>query len=89
MCAVGVKLHEFRSAIDDEVKRNKFAMLSFMHHLTSGLKSIYSQMAYESIDLIRTNCGGAGYSAWSGLSQQSFDYSPVPTYEGDNTVMAQ
>jgi acyl-CoA oxidase len=60
-----------------------------MHHLTSGLKSIYSQMAYESIDLIRTNCGGAGYSAWSGLTQQFFDYSPVPTYEGDNTVMAQ
>lgn len=46
-------------------------------------------MAYESIDLIRTNCGGAGYSAWSGLTQQFSDYSPVPTYEGDNTVMAQ
>jgi hypothetical protein len=42
MCAVGVKLHFFRLAIDNEVRNNKFAMLSFMHHLTSGLKSIYS-----------------------------------------------
>ena len=57
--------------------------------MTSGLKSIYSQMVYESIDIIRTNCGGAGYSAWSGLTQQFYDYSPVPTYEGDNTVMTQ
>jgi acyl-CoA oxidase len=46
-------------------------------------------MCYEGIDLIRTNCGGAGFSAWSGLPQQYFDYAPVPTYEGDNTVMAQ
>ena len=46
-------------------------------------------MAYESIDLIRANCGGAGFSAWSTLPQQLSDYSPVPTYEGDNTVMAQ
>ncbi len=46
-------------------------------------------MTYESIDIIRTNCGGAGYSAWSGITQQFLDYSPVPVYEGDNTVMAQ
>jgi len=45
-------------------------------------------MAFESIDLIRMNCGAAGYSVWSGLPQQFSDYSPVPTYEGDNTVMA-
>lgn len=69
MNTVGVKLNEYRNIIDAEVKKNKFEMLSFMHHLTSGLKSIYSQMAYDSIDLIRTNCGGAGYSAWSGLTQ--------------------
>jgi len=45
-------------------------------------------MCYDGIDLIRQNCGGAGFSAWSGLPQHYFDYAPVPTYEGDNTVMA-
>lgn len=46
-------------------------------------------MTYEAIDLVRTNCGGSGYSAHSLLPQIFSDYSPVPTYEGDNTVMAQ
>ena len=46
-------------------------------------------MAYEGIDLIRANCGGAGYSVWSLMPEQYFYYSPVPVYEGDNTVMAQ
>ena len=89
MCVVGVQLHKFRDIMNEEVKVGKFKTLDFMHHLTSGLKSIYSQMAYDAIDLIRTNCGAAGYSVWSGLPQLIEDYSPVPTYEGDNTVMAQ
>lgn len=46
-------------------------------------------MAYDGIELVRVNCGGAGYSAWSYLPQLFSDYSPVPVYEGDNTVMAQ
>lgn len=46
-------------------------------------------MAYEGIELVRVNCGGAGYSAWSYLPELWSQYSPVPVYEGDNTVMAQ
>jgi acyl-CoA oxidase len=46
-------------------------------------------MAYDGIELVRVNCGGAGYSAWSALPQCWSDYSPTPVYEGDNTVMAQ
>lgn len=82
-------MHKFREIMNEEVKVGKFKTLDFMHHLTSGLKSIYSQMTYDAIDFIRTNCGGAGYSVWSGLPHLFYDYSPVPTYEGDNTVMAQ
>jgi acyl-CoA oxidase len=67
MCVVGVQLHKFRDIMNEEVKVGKFKTLDFMHHLTSGLKSIYSQTAYDAIDLIRTNCGAAGYSVWSGL----------------------
>lgn len=72
-----------------EVKINKFKMLDMMHHFTSGLKSLYSAMTYEGIDFVRTNCGGAGFSAWSYLPEIYSYYSPVPVYEGDNTVMAQ
>lgn len=60
-----------------------------MHHFTSGLKSLYSSMCYDGIEMVRVNCGGAGFSAWSYLPQMYYDYSPVPVYEGDNTVMAQ
>jgi len=60
-----------------------------MHHFTSGLKSLYSRMTYDGIDMIRQNCGGAGYSVWSYLPELMNDYSPQPTFEGDNTVLAQ
>ena len=89
MCTVGVQLHQSREVMNEEVKRGKFKTLDMLHHFTSGLKSIYSQMAYDGIELVRVNCGGAGYSVWSGLPQIFQDYSPVPVYEGDNTVMAQ
>ena len=64
-------------------------MLEFMHHFTSGLKSLFSNMTYEGTDTIRMNCGGAGYSVWSFLPEAFSAQSPIPTYEGDNTVMAQ
>lgn len=46
-------------------------------------------MCYLGIDSVRQNCGGAGFLNSSGLPQIFGDYSPVPVYEGDNTVMAQ
>ena len=75
--------------MNEEIKFGKFKTLNMMHHFTSGLKSLYSRMTYDGIDLIRANCGGAGYSVWSFLPQFFSEYSPVPVYEGDNTVMAQ
>jgi acyl-CoA oxidase len=67
MCTVGCQLHSSRQVMNAELKVGKFRTMQLMHHFTSGLKSIYSQMAYEGIDLVRVNCGGAGYSVWSGL----------------------
>jgi hypothetical protein len=60
-----------------------------MHHYTSGMKSVYSQICMDGLLSIRQSCGGAGFSAWSGLPYLIDDFSPVPTFEGDNTVMAQ
>ncbi len=89
MMVVGTQLHRFRNLMNEEVKNNKFKTLDLLHHFTSGLKSLYSTMAYDGIETVRVNCGGAGYSVWSFLPQLWSDYSPVPVYEGDNTVMAQ
>ena len=76
MTTVGVNLYHHRNKLVEEIKQGNFQTLDMLHHLTSGLKSIYSQMCYESIDIIRQNCGGAGYSVWSGLPQLFLDYSP-------------
>jgi acyl-CoA oxidase len=67
MCIVGKQIHGFREAMNQEVKQGKFKTLNLMHHFTSGLKALFSSMAYEGIELVRVNCGGAGYSAWSFL----------------------
>ena len=89
MMLVGKVMHGYRNQMNAEVKQGKFKTLNLLHHFTSGLKSLYSTMAYDGIELVRVNCGGAGYSSWSYLPQLYSDYSPVPVYEGDNTVMAQ
>jgi acyl-CoA oxidase len=60
-----------------------------MHHFTSGMKACYTQVTYDGLLAIRQSLGGAGYSAWSGLPRLIDDYSPMVTFEGDNTVMAQ
>jgi hypothetical protein len=66
MMMVGVELHGYRNQMK-EVKQGKFKTLNLLHHFTSGLKSLYSTMAYDAIELVRVNCAGAGYSAWSYL----------------------
>ena len=32
-----------------------------MHHLTSGMKAVYTQMAMDNLLVIRQSVGGAGY----------------------------
>jgi acyl-CoA oxidase len=57
--------------------------------LTSGFKSAESSIVYEGMDNIRQSCGGAGFSAWSGLPLLIQDYAPNTTFEGDNTMLLQ
>jgi acyl-CoA oxidase len=59
-----------------------------MHHLTSGMKSVFTQACMDGLLLVRQSVGGAGYTAWSSLPYCIDDFSPVVTFEGDNTVMA-
>ena len=60
-----------------------------MHHFTAGMKATYTQVCMDGLITIRQSLGGAGYSAWSGIPRMIDDYSPLVTFEGDNTVMAQ
>jgi len=89
MRTVGAKLFDLKEQMVLDLNNGKHTLLDMMHHFTSGLKALYSQMTYDGIDFVRANCGGAGYSAWSNLPELFGVYSPVPVYEGDNTVLAQ
>lgn len=88
MQMTGTFLIKMHRVVDKEVEQDKYKMLDVMHHFTSGLKSLYSQTTYEGLDLCRQSCGGAGFSAYSGLPQLFLDWAPVAIFEGDNTVMA-
>ena len=73
----------------DDIKRGKYDDLEVMHHLSAGMKSIYSQICQDALFVIRQSIGGAGYSAWSGIPYLIDDFSHNTTVEGDNTLMAQ
>jgi acyl-CoA oxidase len=75
--------------LERDIANKDFKDLDIMHHLTSGTKSLYSQICFDGLMVIRQSIGGAGYSAWSGLPYLIDDFSATPTFEGDNTVMAQ
>jgi len=72
-----------------DIKSDNFELLDILHHLTSGGKSVFTQIANDGLYTIRQSLGGAGYSAWSGIPMLIESFNPAVTYEGDNTVMAQ
>jgi acyl-CoA oxidase len=72
-----------------DIENDKFEDLDMMHHLTSGMKSVFSDYTSNGLYVCRQSIGGAGYSAWSGLPYIIEEFSPTVTFEGDNTVMAQ
>lgn len=80
---------EQHTILINELKNNEFGRLDILHHLSAGFKATFSRIAYDGIDQCRQACGGAGFSAHSGLPSLQVDYAPNTTYEGDNTVMLQ
>ena len=77
------------SLLLEELSRNEFSRLDSLHHISAGFKATFSRIAYDGIDSCRQACGGAGFSAHSGLPSLQGDYAPNTTYEGDNTVLLQ
>ena len=50
-----------------DLLNNEFSRLDGMHHTSAGFKAAFSRIAYDGIDSCRQACGGAGFSAHSGL----------------------
>jgi alkylation response protein AidB-like acyl-CoA dehydrogenase len=70
-----------------EAKEGQFKRMDVMHHLLAGYKAVFSERNLFAIEVARKACGGAGYSSHSGIPILFSNASPIPTYEGDNTVM--
>jgi len=54
-------------ALIEEIGRNEFSSLDSCHYLSAGFKAVFTRIAYDGIDTSRQACGGAGFSAHSGL----------------------
>ena len=50
MSVVARELFDLKNKMQAEVKQNKFEMLDMLHHITSGLKPYFSDLAYDGID---------------------------------------
>lgn len=64
-----------------------FNALPELHALSSGLKSLCTDIAAGGIEASRRTCGGHGYSMLSGLPTLFNSYVQNVTWEGDNNVM--
>lgn len=80
---------DMHTALMKAVATGDFKGLDMMHHISAGFKACFTRITYDGIDLIRQSCGGAGFSAFSGLPLIQSDFAPNTTLEGDNTVMFQ
>ncbi|CAI2166855.1 3243_t:CDS:2 [Funneliformis geosporum] len=66
-----------------------YSLLTDLHASSSGLKSLTTTMAVDSIEECRRACGGHGYSSFSGFVKFYQDYLPNTTWEGDNYILTQ
>lgn len=84
---VGFQIRKLFKQMEEQVSQGNFGMLDLTHHLSSGMKSVFSQDTMDNLLIIRQSIGGAGFTAWSGLPDIIQRYAATVTLEGDNTVM--
>lgn len=73
----------------DAIRVNNFQLMDSMHHILAGFKAVFTEECVKMIEQSRMACGGAGFGSFSGFTDAFQNFSPIPTYEGDNTVMLQ
>ncbi|KAK5136250.1 hypothetical protein LTR08_003857 [Meristemomyces frigidus] len=80
------KLYEGTRA---EIDKGDFSKLAVLHAQSSGLKSLCTELAADSIETCRRAMGGHGFGGGSGFIQLNNDYLSKPTVEGDNWMITQ
>ena len=72
-----------------EISKGNFGRLAVLHAQSSGLKSLCTELAANSIETCRRAMGGHGFGGPSGFIQLNNDYLSKPTVEGDNWMITQ
>lgn len=68
-------------------QREDFSLMADLHAILSGCKAVYTWTTLFGGEKIRQACGGHGYSQYSGIPSILQEFSPMATYEGENTVL--
>ncbi|TKA32420.1 hypothetical protein B0A50_01526 [Salinomyces thailandicus] len=72
-----------------QIDQGDFSKLAVLHAQSSGLKSLCTELAANSVETCRRALGGHGFGGGSGLIQLNNDYLSKPTVEGDNWMITQ
>jgi acyl-CoA oxidase len=85
----GEAMHRLYETTRAEINKGDFSRLAVLHSQSSGLKSLCTQLAADSIETCRRAMGGHGFGGPSGFIQLNNDYLSKPTVEGDNWMITQ
>ena len=85
----GEAMHRLYETTRAEINKGDFTRLAVLHAQSSGLKSLCTELAANSIETCRRAMGGHGFGGGSGFIQLNNDYLSKPTVEGDNWMITQ
>lgn len=85
----GEAMHNLYSSTRAKIDQGDFSKLAILHAQSSGLKSLCTELAANSIETCRRAMGGHGFMYSSGFVQFNNDYLSKPTVEGDNWMITQ
>lgn len=85
----GEAMHRLYEQTRSEIDKGDFSRLAVLHAQSSGLKSLCTELAANSIETCRRAMGGHGFGGPSGFIQLNNDYLSKPTVEGDNWMITQ
>lgn len=85
----GEAMHNLYSSTRAKIDQGDFSKLAILHAQSSGLKSLCTELAANSIETCRRAMGGHGFMTSSGFIQLNHDYLSKPTVEGDNWMITQ
>ncbi|KAF5897773.1 peroxisomal acyl-coenzyme A oxidase 1 isoform X2, partial [Clarias magur] len=84
---VGQYMKNTYNRITGDINQGDFSQLPELHALAAGLKAFTTWTTNAGVEVCRMACGGHGYSRSSGLPDIYVTFTPMCTYEGENTVM--